>query len=135
MNPRERWIVYPLLLFALGASFHDKLLKEMQIDRIRCKQLVVATGPNDDQPAVVLGSSPAGGSVIVVRADQKFQLTLGHKEHSSSLFAEAETPNGTATWAVLGNLQRFAPKRAVQWLPELPLFDPQLLHPPTDDKK
>lgn len=146
MTDRERWIVYPLLLLTMGTAMHDKFLKqvhterilcdkELDAERIRCKELVVVTGPNDDQAAVVLNSTPAGGAVTVVRADQKFSLTLGHKDRSSSLFAEAVTPDGVATWAVDGNLQRFAPKKAVQWLPDLPLIDPQLRHPPVDDPK
>jgi hypothetical protein len=145
MSERERWIVYPLLLLTMGTALHDKFAqqvhtrqilcdKELDAEVIRCKKLVVVMGPNED-PAVVLGASPAGGLVTTVRADQKFQLTLGHQEHSSSLFAEAATPDGLATWAVLGNLRQFAPKRAVQWLPEVPLLDPRLLHPPTDDKR
>ena len=36
MSSRERWIVYPLLLLALGAILPDKI-----ISRITCNQLIV----------------------------------------------------------------------------------------------
>jgi len=45
MNERERWIVYPLLFFALGASLRDKFLqqvstKELQSLRVAAKEIV-----------------------------------------------------------------------------------------------
>ena len=32
MSERERWIVYPLLLFALGAAIRDKLMQRVGIE-------------------------------------------------------------------------------------------------------
>lgn len=39
MNDRERWIVYPLLFLALGASLRDKLLKQSINEQIKCSEL------------------------------------------------------------------------------------------------
>lgn len=47
MTERERWIVYPLLFLALGASLRDKLFDLTSSKRIVCQQLVVAS---DDRP-------------------------------------------------------------------------------------
>jgi hypothetical protein len=39
MNERERWIVYPLLFFALGASLRDKFLQQVHTKEFSCEQL------------------------------------------------------------------------------------------------
>jgi len=41
MSERERWIVYPLLFLALGASLRDKLFDQMMSRRIVCQELIV----------------------------------------------------------------------------------------------
>src|SRR5690606_21407031 len=53
MTDRERWIIYPLLFLALGASLRDKLIKSTESQRIKCQGLMVydSTG----QPLMVLG--------------------------------------------------------------------------------
>jgi hypothetical protein len=72
MNERERWIVYPLLFFALGASLRDKFLqhvstKELECQRlvvkqISCEELVVTDPMKPDRIVAKLTSgSPAGG--------------------------------------------------------------------------
>jgi hypothetical protein len=40
MNERERWIVYPLLFFALGAALRDKFFQTVSADELKCKQLL-----------------------------------------------------------------------------------------------
>lgn len=40
MNERERWIVYPLLFFALGAALRDKFLQQVSTKDVQCNQLV-----------------------------------------------------------------------------------------------
>src|SRR5262245_35031150 len=40
MNERERWIVYPLLFFALGAALRDKFLQQVETKELRCQRLV-----------------------------------------------------------------------------------------------
>ena len=46
MTERERWIVYPLLFLALGASLRDKLFGRTTSRSIVCEELVVV----DEQP-------------------------------------------------------------------------------------
>lgn len=40
MNERERWIVYPLLFFALGAALRDKFLQQVSTKELSCQRLV-----------------------------------------------------------------------------------------------
>jgi len=54
MNERERWIVYPLLFFALGAALRDKFLQRMTTDeviakRILCDELSVRDPAKEDR--------------------------------------------------------------------------------------
>ena len=66
MNERERWIVYPLLFFALGASLRDKFLQHVSSKDIECQRLVakqiecegailVLDPENPSRPLVELG--------------------------------------------------------------------------------
>jgi hypothetical protein len=41
MNERERWVVYPLLFLALGASLRDKLVDQTTTKSIKCQELLV----------------------------------------------------------------------------------------------
>lgn len=41
MSERERWIVYPLLMFALGAAVRDKLMQRVESKEIRCETLQI----------------------------------------------------------------------------------------------
>lgn len=41
MSERERWIVYPLLMFALGAAIRDKLMDRVEAKEIRCESLEI----------------------------------------------------------------------------------------------
>jgi hypothetical protein len=52
MTPRERWVVYPLLFFALGLALKPKLLDQIEAKHVRCETLTVAHG---DEPGVLLG--------------------------------------------------------------------------------
>jgi hypothetical protein len=40
MNERERWIVYPLVFFALGAGLRDKFMQHVSSKEIECQRLV-----------------------------------------------------------------------------------------------
>jgi hypothetical protein len=51
MSERERWIVYPLLFLALGASLRDKLVDRTTSKSIACQELLIV----DEQP---LGREP-----------------------------------------------------------------------------
>ncbi len=41
MSERERWIVYPLLFFALGAAVRDKILHRVDAKEIYCESLKI----------------------------------------------------------------------------------------------
>jgi len=51
MSERERWIVYPLLFFALGAALRDKLLQRVESKEVICESLTIV---DQDQPLVPL---------------------------------------------------------------------------------
>jgi hypothetical protein len=66
MTERERWIVYPLLFFALGAALRDKFLqhvttKDLESQRITCKELRVLDPDNPDRIVAKLTSSELAG--------------------------------------------------------------------------
>lgn len=46
MSERERWIVYPLLFFALGAAVHDKMLHRVDTKEIYCESLKIVDQQN-----------------------------------------------------------------------------------------
>ena len=41
MSERERWIVYPLLFFALGAAVRDKILQRIEAKEVFCESLKI----------------------------------------------------------------------------------------------
>jgi len=41
MSERERWIIYPLLFFALGAAVRDKILHRIDVKEIYCESLKI----------------------------------------------------------------------------------------------
>jgi hypothetical protein len=59
MSERERWIVYPLLFLALGASLRDKLFDRTTTKRIVCEELTVIAdapiGRESPRPLVRIG--------------------------------------------------------------------------------
>jgi len=127
MSERERWIVYPLLFLTLGIALRDKLggtAKKIEAQRVVCEQLVVSN--EKAGPQVVLDSTKAGGIVHAISADHTMDLVLGHEDRGSSLFCETAANDRRTKWALLGDLQRAAPKRMLDWLSEWPLLDPRL---------
>ncbi|WP_428306868.1 hypothetical protein [Lacipirellula sp.] len=63
MNERERWIIYPLLFFALGAALRDKFTHEVKTDQLRagkilCEELVVFDSEKPDRAVAKLSSNP-----------------------------------------------------------------------------
>ena len=54
MSERERWIVYPLLFLALGASLRDKMFDMTTSRRIVCQELVVAEDDRSGREPVPL---------------------------------------------------------------------------------
>jgi hypothetical protein len=76
MTERERWIVYPLLFLALGASLRDKLFDLTSSKRIVCEQLVVASDDRPGRQPVELvrigaaqGAGPQGQSFGAIEVD------------------------------------------------------------------
>ena len=55
MSERERWIVYPLLMFALGAAVRDKLMQRVDSKEIRCESLQIVDHQDPDNTLVELG--------------------------------------------------------------------------------
>lgn len=68
MSERERWIVYPLLFFALGAALRDKFTQQVRTDtlhagQISCEKLLVMDSEKPDRPVAILTSNtPHAGS-------------------------------------------------------------------------
>lgn len=68
MSERERWIVYPLVFFALGAALRDKFTQQVKTDslhagQITCEKLVVMDSEKPDRPVAILTSNqPQRGS-------------------------------------------------------------------------
>jgi len=63
MSERERWIVYPLLFFALGAALRDKFTQQIRTDRlhagqITCEELLVTDSEKPDRVVAKLSSNP-----------------------------------------------------------------------------
>jgi hypothetical protein len=55
MSERERWIVYPLLMFALGAAIRDKLMQRVESKEIRCESLQIVDQQDPNNTLVELG--------------------------------------------------------------------------------
>jgi hypothetical protein len=100
------------------------MVKKIEAHRVLCEQLVVL---NDDAgPQVVIDSTRAGGVVRAINSSHTMDLVLGHEDRASSLFCETATNEGTTSRALLGNLQRLAPKPLLDWLGRWPLLDPRV---------
>ena len=61
MSERERWIVYPLLFFALGASLRDKLLQRVDAKEIYCESLKIVDPHEPNKLLAELGIGRAIG--------------------------------------------------------------------------
>ncbi len=63
MSERERWIVYPLLFFALGAGLRDKFTQKVHTEdlhagKISCEELIVLDSEKPDRVVAKLSSNP-----------------------------------------------------------------------------
>jgi hypothetical protein len=56
MSERERWIVYPLLFFALGSALRDKLLQRIESKEIYCESLKIVDPQDPMRLLAELGS-------------------------------------------------------------------------------
>ncbi len=63
MTDRERWIIYPLLFFALGAALRDKFTHQVRTDelfagKVWCEELNVIDSEKPDRIVAKLSSNP-----------------------------------------------------------------------------
>lgn len=72
MSPRERWIVYPLLFFALGIAFRQHVflkdtpppVQQLRAKEVVCENLIITD--RDGERAVHMGSKPRGSGFVYV---------------------------------------------------------------------
>ncbi|MDZ4659522.1 MAG: hypothetical protein SH868_18275 [Bythopirellula sp.] len=76
MSERERWIVYPLLLFALGAAVRDKLIQRVESKEIRCESLQIVDQQDPDKTLAELSFKRAISSDPTQLADRVGALQL-----------------------------------------------------------
>jgi len=62
MSERERWIVYPLLFFALGAALRDKLTHSIESKDIICQSLKIVDQQDSNIVLAELGARRAEGA-------------------------------------------------------------------------
>ena len=101
MSERERWIIYPLLFFALGAAVRDKILHRVDAKEIYCESLMIVDQHDPTgQPLAELGIQRArptdptqmsdsvgmlrltnsdGGEVCRIASDAMFQRLVGRQ--------------------------------------------------------
>ena len=94
MNERERWVVYPLLFLALGASLRDKLFDQTTTKSIVCQELTVV----DQEP---VGNKPVRVLAKIGRADSTnggpsggYLIVNGHLEVTGAVNARQYAFNG-----------------------------------------
>jgi hypothetical protein len=81
MSERERWIIYPLLFFALGAAVRDKLLHRVQAKEIYCESLkIIDLQDPNGRPLAELGILRARPNDPTQLADQVGMLRLVNSE-------------------------------------------------------
>ncbi len=77
MSERERWIVYPLLFFALGAAVRDKILHRVDAKEIYCESLkIVDQQDPNGVPLAELGIQRARSNDPTQLADRVGLLRL-----------------------------------------------------------
>lgn len=76
MSERERWIVYPLLLFALGAAVRDKLMHRVEAKEIRCESLQIVDQQDPGTTLAELGFKRAINNDPTQLADRVGALRL-----------------------------------------------------------
>lgn len=76
MSERERWIVYPLIFFALGAAVRDKLLQRVEAKEIVCESVSIVDLQNPTHVLAELGFRRARPNDPTQLADRVGQLLL-----------------------------------------------------------
>jgi hypothetical protein len=80
MSERERWIVYPLLMFALGAAIRDKLMDRVEAKEIRCESLEIVDQQDPTRMLARLGIRRASNTDPTQLADRVGELMLVDNE-------------------------------------------------------
>ncbi len=80
MSERERWIVYPLIFFALGAAVRDKILGRVEVKEIICESVKIVDLQNPTIPLAVLGFQRAPSNDPTQLADRVGRLRLVDSE-------------------------------------------------------
>lgn len=98
MSERERWIVYPLLFFALGAAIRDKLFHQVRTDdvaaqtvradKVICTNLTVVDPANPSQELARL--VPVSGNIVARNGEPyRFGALLLNDNDGKEIFAVA----------------------------------------------
>lgn len=80
MSERERWIVYPLIFFALGAAVRDKILGRVEAKEIICESVKIVDLQNPTNVLAVLGFQRAPANDPTQLADRVGRLRLVDSE-------------------------------------------------------
>lgn len=80
MSERERWIVYPLIFFALGAAVRDKLLQRVEAKEIICESVAIVDLQNPTNVLAELGFRRSRPNDPTQLADRVGQLRLVDSE-------------------------------------------------------
>ncbi len=92
MSERERWIVYPLLFLALGASLRDKLAKQTRSQQIVCEELFVVN--NQGRPVAKLTE----GSFILMSSKNGPGTIRADVMHTNALIQQGRPVGQIVTW-------------------------------------
>ncbi len=76
MSERERWIIYPLLFFALGAGVRDKILQRVEVKEIVCESLKIVDRQDPSKPLAELGFRRKNNQQPSQLADRMGRLRL-----------------------------------------------------------
>jgi hypothetical protein len=129
MSDRERWIVYPLLLLALGTSLRDKLTRTVEADHILCRDILVID--SNDRPTLLVGGryvgqgrSAPGPVISIIDSADRTTAYLGDTIQCRNLVASGLMRAGGITSPGRIESQSVA-ARAVMQTPSVLITNPQ----------
>jgi len=76
MSERERWIIYPLLFFALGAGIRDKILQRVEVKEIFCESLRIIDHQDPDRALAELSFRRLENNDLTHQSKRLGQLRL-----------------------------------------------------------
>ena len=80
MSERERWIVYPLLFFALGAALRDKVLQRVDTKEVLCESVKIIDHQDPTRLLAELSFQPTSGDGANPFSDRVGTLRLIDRE-------------------------------------------------------